>query len=234
MKGGGGVGKQYLWKINGWELYQQRRALKDVGRTHIPWPAERYKVRLLVPRLVITWDRAEIRAQCISLSLPVPGGCHPSEVGGDRGLVTPMTSMKTRSEFGDWGSVGWNLSTQHVGTFLKCLNLIQMRQVWGGFFFFWIQLGHGPLPVRPAWLTAARQQTGPESHTLPPRSEMLLQSSGVPSLSWSGSFSGKRSYGAGRVDLGSAGQPGARQGCVRSALLPSHPQDARGSSCPKK
>lgn len=70
-----------------------------------------------------------------------------------------------------------------MSTFLKSLNLIQKRRVWGWLSVrvFWIQLGHGQFPVCPAWLTA-----GPESHaaSLAPQvcavPETLLQSPGAP------------------------------------------------------
>lgn len=127
---------------------------------------------------------------CQYLGLPaITGGF--AWAGGDWGLVTLMISMRTCAEFGGWGSVGWNFAIQRAGTFLRCLNLIQMRQVWVGFFFP-TQLGHGPLPIRPAWLTAARQQTSPENHAGPlapqarTMSETLLQSLGVTFLSGRG------------------------------------------------
>lgn len=94
--------------------------------------------------------------------------------------------------------------------------------VWG---ILGVQLGHGALPIWPAWLT-----TGPESHTasLAPQahavSEILLQSLVIPFLSQSGFLSGGVLEPAGSTDTSTSTSlaillPGSRA----LALCCSHP-----------
>lgn len=51
------------------------------------------------------------------------------------------------------GQCRWNVTTQRAATFLKSLNWIQKRQVWGwlSVWVFWVQSGHDPLIPCLSW-----------------------------------------------------------------------------------
>lgn len=124
--------------------------------------------------------------RCLGVALPelrwscVPHGCNCwgqwLRVPASRnGVCTKQGGLKTRGSDDQcehrWGSAGRNFTIQCVGTFLKRLNLMQVRQVWvfvllqgvGGL----MQPDHGPSPAWPAWFAAMGQQTAPESQAGP-------------------------------------------------------------------
>lgn len=124
--------------------------------------------------------------RCLGVALPelrwscVPHGCNCwgqwLRVPASRnGVCTKQGGLKTRGSDDQcehrWVSAGRNFTIQCVGTFLKRLNLMQVRQVWvfvllqgvGGL----MQPDHGPSPAWPAWFAAVGQQTAPESQAGP-------------------------------------------------------------------
>lgn len=124
--------------------------------------------------------------RCLGVALPelrwscVPQGCNGwgqwlRVLASRNGVCMKQGGLKTRGSDDQcehrWGSAGRNFTIQCVGTFLKRLNLMQVRQVWvfvllqgvGGL----MQPDHGPSPAWPAWFAAMGQQTAPESQAGP-------------------------------------------------------------------